>query len=163
VTGWLFAGLRGIDSIHPAVVALPIGLLVAGVILDLIGVASRRDDPQVAGRWALWLGTATMGVALYTGLAAEEAAEPHMSAAAKAIMETHHNLGFVTLGIGVALSAWRLLDGPALPARWRPAYVAITLGMLATLLIGADLGGHLVFGHGVGVRSAAPAAAPLHE
>ena len=57
---------------------------------------------------------------------------------------------------GVALSVWRFLDGAALPARWRPAYLAMTLGMLTTLLIGADLGGHLVFGHGVGLHTVAP-------
>jgi uncharacterized membrane protein len=156
VTGEFFPGLRVVDSIHPAVVTVPIGLLVASVALDFLGVVSRRVDPQAAGRWTLWLGTATMGIALYTGNAAEEAAEPYMSDTAKAIMETHHTLGFVTLGIGVALSLWRFLDGAVVPVRWRLAYIAITLGMLATLLIGADLGGHLVFGHGVGVRAVRP-------
>ena len=151
VTADLLAGLRDLDSLHPAVVTIPIGLLVGSVLLDLIGLLSRRGDAQTAARWALWLGTAAMGAALYTGHTAEEAAEQYMSSTATAIMETHHTLGFVTLGIGIVLSIWRLFDAAAL--RWRPAYVAITLGLLTTLLMGADLGGHLVFGHGVGLHA----------
>jgi uncharacterized membrane protein len=148
----LLRGLRELPNIHPLVVHFPIVLLPAALALDLAGLAARRGELHRVARWALWLGTVATALAVITGHRGADVVEPYLSAEAAADLSRHHDLGLVTLGTAAAVSLWRLLVRNPFPTRARLAYVALAIGSVATLVVGADLGGRLVYRHGVAVR-----------
>lgn len=148
----LLAGLRGLPNVHPLVVHVPIVLLPLGLGLDLLGAAIKRTDLQTAGRWALWAGTLGAAVAFYTGHEAAELAEPYVSEPASALVRTHHNLGLATLVASVVLSLARLFSFEQFPIPLRIGYLALAGFVVGTLVVGADVGGQLVYRHGVAVQ-----------
>lgn len=148
----LLAGLRGLPNVHPLVVHLPIVLLPLGLGLDLLGASIKRRDVQLAGRWALWAGTLGAAVAFYTGHAAAELAQPYLSEEAAALVRTHHNLGLATFVASVILSLGRFFAVERFPMPLRVAYLALAGVVVATLVVGADVGGQLVYRHGVAVQ-----------
>jgi uncharacterized membrane protein len=150
--GELFSGLRDLPTVHPVFVHVPIVLLPLALILDLTALVSRRVELHRVARWALWLGTVGAGVAALTGHEAEEVVEQYLSEPAAATFEWHHDLGFITLGIAATASLWRLVVRQPFPSRGRFLYVVLAIASVATLIVGADLGGRLVYQHGVGVR-----------
>ena len=147
----VLAGLFELPNLHPVVVPVPIGLLAGSVLLDLLAFATGAPQLWTTGRWTLWLGTLGLGLAILTGDPAAESVGPFLGADAEALMERHHELGMIALVACGILSVWRLVA----PARWRAQYLLLAAATLAIVAIGADLGGLLVFRHGVGVRATA--------
>lgn len=148
----LLAGLRSLPNVHPLVVHVPVVLLPLGLGLDLLGSAIKRTDLQTAGRWALWAGTLGAAVAFYTGHEAAELAEPYLSGPASPLVRTHHNLGMATLVASVVLSLARLFSFERFPIPLRIGYLALAGVVVTTLVVGADIGGQLVYRHGVAVQ-----------
>ena len=151
----LFGGLRELPNIHPLVVHFPIVLLPLALLLDLVALATHRAELHRVARWTLWLGTVAAAAAVLSGHEGEEVVESFLSDEAHAALSRHEDLGFITLGIAGAASLWRLLVRAPFPTRVRLAYLALAIASVATLVMGADLGGHLVYQHGVGVRAGA--------
>lgn len=67
------------------------------------------------------------------------------------ILELHEYFGFTVLAL--LLSAWRLWRGRRLGRIERACHFLLALLMAGIMTVGADLGGLMVYGHGVGVRS----------
>src|SRR5262249_38454481 len=141
----------GMPNVHPLLVHFPIALLPVSVGLDLLGAVMKRRDAETAARWTLWLGAVGAALAVYTGHGAAEALQPRVSAEAQALLSTHHHLAIGVLAAAFALSLWRLFV-PAPPRRWHAAYLVVAVGLVAALVIVSDLGGQLVFLHGVAVH-----------
>lgn len=129
--------------LHPAVVHFPLALLIAGGGAAAVGEWKGRKDWAGAATWLLWAGAVSAWVALGLGLLAEKTA-PHVPSAWE-VMEAHETAAFWTAGLFTAAAIWRS------SGRWRRAQVLFWLFALLPLIRTAQLGGELVFTHGVGV------------
>ncbi|MBI3566453.1 MAG: hypothetical protein HY079_14765 [Elusimicrobia bacterium] len=138
--------------LHPAAVHVPIALLAVG----LAAAAARLKDDAPdwlgpAASWALWLGTASLWVALGLGVIAEKTA-PHRPLAWE-VLADHETLAWWTAGAFTALS---LLRGWAVRTRrfsagWRAATVLLWAAAYALLVATAMHGAELVYRFGMGV------------
>lgn len=149
-------GLKGAEemiSIHPLFVHFPVALLTASVLFYFLGVVLKKESLLETGKWTLWSGTLSAGVAVWTGLSAASAV-PHDEETHQ-IMTLHQNLGYVILFLSVGLSAWTLAVKSALPQKGRAVFLIISLLLVVVVTQQADLGGRMVFlkGAGVGKKS----------
>ena len=133
--------------IHPILVAFPIALLALTPVLDLLPRLGVLTDAAAGAAYLCELaGLVGGGLAIVTGFADFMKIPQSEKAAAKtAIIHASLALGMLSLfGIAFALRGART--------------AAVAPGVLALEVVGAALigvtgwfGGHLVFGHGVGV------------
>ena len=148
----LFAGLREVPNIHMVVVHFPIALLPVALGLDVLGRVFGSRDLHVAGRWTLWIGTLVAGAAVWSGLEGADDVHAYVTDAADELMDLHQNLQLGTLGAAIGLSLWRIAARAPFPERGGLVYLLIALAMVANLMVASDLGGQMVFMHGVAVR-----------
>lgn len=138
--------------LHPAAVHFPIALLAAG--LAAAAARLRKAAPEWLGpasSWLLWLGTASLWVALYLGTVAESTA-PHKPLAWE-VLADHEALAWWTAAAFTALSAlrvWVVRTRRHTPL-WRTVTVVAWLGAFALLAATAMHGAELVYGFGMGV------------
>ena len=136
-------------EVHAALNDLPPALLLASVVFDLLGSATRRDALKAAGYWTLVAAAAGAVAALASGLLAERTIEH--GAAVHAIIERHALLAkFVTGGI-VALALWRVWRRGAAGSQERRVYLGAATIIVALVAYVAHLGGTIVFRHAGGV------------
>ncbi len=141
--------LREIINVHPLFVHFPIGLLVMSSLFYWAGVLAKNEGLIQAGRWTLYGGAVFGIISVVTGLQAANTV-PHDDEVHR-IMLLHQNLGYVILGLSVALSAWTLAVKSAIPARGKWIFLIASLTLTAVLTQQADLGGRMVYLKGVGV------------
>lgn len=155
----LLPGLVDIANSHPLLVHFPIAFLSLFVVIDLLATALRKTAwRQFAGN-LLYLGTIFAGLTVWAGFIAAETV-PH-GHNVHDIMERHEQFGISVLALSAALSAWKLrrvVEG------WGLFNVLSTV-LLGMMIFGADLGGLMVYTHGVGVKavSVSPEEAHHHE
>ena len=143
------------ESAHPMVIHFPIALLLTGVVVDLVALVSKRPQLHRIALWNLALGTLGAGVAVLTGLRAEDVAKHSFDI--WRVIELHKRLGISTLILGLMTVSWRLKQRDRLTTRARTLTVLLTAIMAGTLMWGAHLGGRLVYEFGVGGRFGASA------
>jgi uncharacterized membrane protein len=149
----IMAGLREVPNVHMVVVHWPIALLPVALGLDLLGLLLGSRDLLVAGRWCLWLGTIGAVLAGVSGLDGAGDVHSYVTDEAEELMERHMYLQLGTVGTAIALSLWRVLTWrEPFPRRGRFVYGLLSLAMVVTLTVGSDLGGQMVYLHGVAVR-----------
>ncbi|MBA2458886.1 MAG: DUF2231 domain-containing protein [Gemmatimonadales bacterium] len=135
--------------LHAALNDLPVALLIAAVLFDLIAAATRRMAFRQASLYTLVLGALGGALAVLSGLQAEETID-HGDAVHQ-VMETHELLAFVTLGIFGVLAAWRLFRENRMGMAERSLTLAVALGGAGVLIATAVYGGRLVFDHAAGI------------
>jgi len=135
--------------LHAALNDLPIALLLAATLFDVLALATRRESFRLVSFWTLMLGAVGGGAAVISGLQAEE----HISHgdAVHRVMETHETLGLVTLGIFGVLALWRIVRERRMSATERTAGVVLTLVGAGVLFATGLFGGRLVFEHAAGI------------
>jgi len=163
--GGTFEFLPGVSAlapnIHPLLVHFPIAFLSAFFLLDLIAVALRKNELRLVASWMLYLGALGAVSAAAAGLFAAGFV-PHGEAVHE-IMEWHKRLGLTVTSLSLVLSLWRLM------ARYRfsgmaNAFHLFLAGLMATaMFFGADLGGLMVYEHGVGVKNLQSGEAAHHH
>jgi uncharacterized membrane protein len=136
-------------KLHAALNDLPAALLVAAVVFDLIAAATRRAAFRQASLYTLIFGTVGAAAAVLSGLQAEENID-HGTAVHR-VMETHEQLGLITLGIFGALTLWRLVRENRMGAAERALSLALALGGTGVLIAVGVYGGRLVFDHAAGI------------
>ncbi len=146
---WGLQGLQNLMNVHPLFVHFPIALLLAAVALYVVGTITKRESLFVAGKWSLFLGTLGAAFAVLTGLQAAKTV-PHAGETHQ-IMMAHQYLGITVLILSFILSLWVLISKANIPARGRTLFLAVLVALAAILTQQADLGGRMVFMHGVGV------------
>lgn len=146
---WGLKGFQELMNIHPIFVHYPIALFLTSLILYLLGVILKKEQPLVGGQWTLVIGTISAALTVWTGLQAEQTA-PH-GGGTHDIMTMHEKLGFVILGLGIILSLWTLISRSKLPQKGRLLFLTLLLGLNVILAQSADFGGRMVFLNGVGV------------
>lgn len=148
-----------LPNLHPALVHFPIVLVAVGLMGDLLLVLRVRSLPLDRHVALLWLAaTASAGVTYWAG---EEAAESLvLPAAAEAPLALHEDWALAALvaiaGVAVLRLAisWRDREEPEPGSRGgRLVALGVAIVVQGIVLRTADLGGALVYHHGVAVRS----------
>ena len=135
--------------LHAALNDLPAALLLAAVAFDLLAAFTRREGLRQAGFWTLILGALGGGLAVLSGLQAED--EIAHGGAVHEVMETHELLALITLGVFTVLAVWRLLRETRMMSVERTGARLFSLVGLGFLLATASYGGRLVFDHAAGI------------
>jgi len=145
---WGFSGIAGLTNIHPIFVHFPIALLLFSFAMFAMGIVLNKEQLLVTSKWSLYLGTLAAAITVWTGLQAE-ATVGHGSGSHE-IMITHKYMGFMILGLSVLLSVWSLLSKSLIP-KAKIGFLSLFAIMSLLIAQSADLGGRMVFLHGVGV------------
>ncbi|MDP2690448.1 MAG: DUF2231 domain-containing protein [Deltaproteobacteria bacterium] len=149
----ILPGVSSMANIHPLFVHYPIAFLSVFFLVDLIGTVFKREPFHRAASWFLFFGTLGAIGAVAAGLQAaatvEHAEEVH------AILKTHARLGIAVLSLALVLSFWRVFGkrGLLLSGRLRLVHLFMAFVMVVAMTFGADLGGLMVYRHGVGGKA----------
>jgi len=148
-------GLFGYDAprLHAVINDFPPALLVVGVFFELAYLYTKRESLRHAAYWSLIVGALTTGLAIFSGLRAEDAIQH--GEAIHEIMETHERLAWITLGFFGVVAAWRLLRESKMGRGERWAVALIGVVGLGFLVATGREGGEMVFDHAVGMNTAA--------
>jgi uncharacterized membrane protein len=134
-------------SVHPFLVHFPVALLTVAVALEILAIATGRDDFSRAGWWNQLAGSVGLVAAVVSGLFAEKAARIGLDAAGT--FETHQQVAFAASALFALLLLWRLGARTRIPPKHRLLYLALFAAGVLLLLTGAWYGGELVFRFGV--------------
>jgi len=146
---WGLKGAEELINIHPLFVHFPIGLLLTAVAFYILGCVFKNEGLLAAGKWTLLFGTLAAAVTVWTGLEAEKTV-PH-GGGSHEIMLIHKYLGFVVVGLSSVLSLSVLISKANIPPKGKIPFLAGLVLLGAILVQSGDLGGRMVFMHGVGV------------
>lgn len=141
-------------SLHPKVVHFPIALLMVYILLELIGVVSKKEFYLKAAHLILLLGVIGSFIAVLTGNQAFTAVK-NWNESAKIVFESHQNYANITVWYFTILLALRTYL--VVKKRFTTMYKYI---VLAVALLGfyfvyqtASYGGELVFKYQVGIEA----------
>jgi uncharacterized membrane protein len=139
--------------LHAALNDLPAALLATAVFFDLLSALSRRPSLRQAGFVTMIAGTIGAGLAVLSGLQAED----HIAhgEAVHEIMETHETLALITLGIFAVLVVWRIVRERRMSAGERTFSLLVSLAGAGVLIATGTYGGKMVFEHAAGIPSEA--------
>jgi uncharacterized membrane protein len=137
-------------NIHPLLVHFPVAFLSAFALFELYGVVFKRAELRRFASGMLYLGAAASVATVIAGLVAAEIV-PH-GAAVHEIMEWHEYAGITVSSVAVILALWRAFAGVASTAMGLALNFFLITIMSVVMVIGADLGGMMVYKHGVGVH-----------
>lgn len=148
-----FPGILGLGlNVHPMLVHFPIAFLSIFFVLDILGAATKREGLRRAAAVMLYCGAAGAILSAAAGLYAENVVAHGQTV--HDIMEWHRRFGLTTACLALALSAWRMLaKSLAFSQMAQALYFALATLMTASMIFGADLGGLMVYGHGVAVQN----------
>ena len=146
-----FPGLQELPNIHPIVVHFPIALLSIFLLLDLIGSIFSLSSMRRAAGWFLYIGSVSALLTVAAGFQAA-ASVPH-GATIHAIMETHKNFGIFVASLSVLLSVWRIFSPGFVKGFANFFYQLLSIGLVSAMMLGADLGGLMVYKYGAGVAN----------
>jgi uncharacterized membrane protein len=137
-----------LTNVHPIFVHFTVALFTIALLLDVLGVAARRESFHSAA-WINLVLAAIFGVGTVVfGLVAETQVmidhEDHMT------LTRHKQIGFAVLAVIFVLVFWRLRTRGAFPGK--AALAATTLGV-GLMWVGAHYGGQLVYGEGIAVKA----------
>jgi len=148
----LLPGIAAIQNIHPLLVHFPIAFLTAFFLIDLLGSLLKKSEWRRTADWFLYLGCIFAGLTMIAGLLAADSV-PHPEAVHQ-IMEDHESLGVTIFSLASALSIWRLFNKPAFRGVVNYLYLSLAGLLCLFLIFAADLGGLMVYKHGVAVAAA---------
>lgn len=148
----LFPGITALaNNIHPLIVHFPIAFLTAFFLIEVVGVLLRQESLRQTASWLLYLGTLGALGAVVTGLIAEDTV-PHGEAVHE-IMEWHGRLGITAATLSAALAVWRIATRANFSAMAKALHLYLAAMVAICIFFGADLGGLMVYQHGVGVKT----------
>ena len=147
----IMPGFAGMVNVHPLIVHFPIAFLLAFFVIDLMGSLINKENWRQFSSGLLYLGTIFAGAAMIAGLLAEGSVEHGENV--HLILERHKFIGIAVFCLSMLLSIWRLLSGGV--AKGFANFIFISCAALLNILIilGADLGGMMVYKHGVAVEA----------
>jgi uncharacterized membrane protein len=135
--------------LHAALNDLPVALLLTAVLFDLVAVVTKRVSFRQVGVWTMWVGAVGGAVAVLSGLQAEE----HIAhgEAVHRVMETHEQLGLITLGVFGVLTLWRIVRERRMGSGERTLSLVLSIAGVGFLVATGVYGGKLVFDHAAGI------------
>jgi uncharacterized membrane protein len=140
-----------VARLHAALNDFPTALLVAAVAFDLLGALFKRDALKAAGFWSLIGGVVGALGAAGSGLLAEARLE--VPETARGVLASHETMAWVVLVLFALLALWRIVRRNLLhQTEFAITTTAAVIGV-ALMIVGARMGGRLVFDHGVGTST----------
>jgi uncharacterized membrane protein len=163
----IFPGFTQLENIHPILVHFPIALITGFFLLDCLGVLFKKSPWRDVATGMLYLGALTAGFTVAAGLQAAESVA-HGDAVHE-IMENHEHIGIAILVLSVLLSLWRFVgrlstgENPKGPVNG--LFMTFSAILVVLVMFAADLGGLMVYQHGVAVKMNAldPVQSESHE
>jgi uncharacterized membrane protein len=148
----LLGGIEALGpNLHPLFLHFPIAFLSGFLLLEIYGLAMRKQEARKLASSLIYLGAVGAIVTAASGLIAAETV-PHGSQVHE-IMEWHQRAGLTVCGLSVMLALWRRFSGIPASAMANTFSLLITSIIAVVLFLGADMGGMMVYKHGVGVKS----------
>jgi uncharacterized membrane protein len=135
--------------LHAAFNDLPTALLLTAVIADLVALLSKREWLRQVSFATLAVGAIGGVAAVVSGLQAEE--NIAHGEAVHRVMETHEQLGLITLGVFGVLTIWRLMRERKMGFVERSVMLVCSLVGVGVLFATANLGGRLIFEHAAAI------------
>jgi len=147
----IMPGLAGMDNIHPLLVHFPIALLSCFFILEVLGFILKKPCWREAASYFLYLGALGTVITVIAGFQA--AYTVIHSETVHHIMLRHQHFGVTVLTLAVILSIWRLKSGVTLKGGKQYFFLLLSGLMCLLMVLGADLGGHMVYNYGTAVNA----------
>jgi uncharacterized membrane protein len=147
----IMPGISAMTNVHPLIVHFPIAFLIVFFIIDLMGSLLNKDHWRKLAGGLLYLGTISAAAAVVAGLIAEGSIEHGENV--HLIMERHKFYGISILCISAFLSLWRLLSGGIVRGVANIFFIMFSVLLTVLIMLGADLGGLMVYKHGVAVEA----------
>ena len=144
----LLPGVQHLQNIHPLVIHFPIAFLVGAALFYGMAWVLGREALATTALWMLLLGAISAGVAVGTGLYAEEGVMVSRSVRDH-LLESHENLMLTTLGLSIVLTIWALIARPS-PQKGRLFFILLFVVLLVVMSIGADYGARMVYDYNAG-------------
>ncbi|HEX4824396.1 MAG TPA: DUF2231 domain-containing protein [Candidatus Polarisedimenticolaceae bacterium] len=135
--------------IHPALVHLTVAFLIAGGVVEALGVLRQRASWEATGTVLVVTGTLALIPTLITGFLAENSLT--LTEAGAAAVDQHERYGIMVLGVFLPLLLVRAWGRGRVPEGARRLYAAGLLAGVALTVLVAFLGGRMVYELGVGV------------
>lgn len=148
----IMPGIAGMDNIHPLLVHFPIAFFSAFFALDLVGTLAKKPQWRSVASWFLYLGTVAALFTVIAGLIAASSVAHGENV--HNIMERHEHIGISVLSLAVVLSIWRIKSGALIRGGANSFFLILSALLYVLLMLGADLGGLMVYKHGVAVKAA---------
>jgi uncharacterized membrane protein len=149
----IMPGIANMDNIHPLLVHFPIVFISAFFALDLVGTISKNPESRSVATWLLYFGTVAALFTVIAGFIAAGSVAHEQNV--HDIMERHEQIGVSILATAILLSVWRIKSG-VLPRSGANNFFLLLSGLLCLLMmLGADLGGLMVYKYGVAVEAVA--------
>lgn len=154
-------GLVTAPNLHPIFVHFPIALWITALLFLAVGTFRQHENLLLAGRWTLYLGTASAVLAVGSGFWATN--QMGHDSPGHDLVHVHRNFMLMATGlalVGTVLTfTWRRSDTPV--RQW--TQLAFLVAAVLVMTLGADRGAELVFHYGIGTTRAALPAASEHE
>jgi uncharacterized membrane protein len=145
----LMPGIAKMDNIHPLLVHFPIAFLLTFFAIDLLGTLSKKPQWRSIASCLLYLGTVA---AVFTVLAGFNAASSVAHGQnVHDIMENHEHFGVSVLSLAAVLSIWRLKSHGVIQSGANVLFLILSTLLVLLIILGADLGGLMVYHYGVAV------------
>ena len=144
-------GISIMDNIHPLLVHFPIALFSLFFFADTLGSLFAKPTWRNFATPLLYIGTITALLTVAAGLQAAYSA-PHNDST-HAIMLRHQAFGISVAVLACLLSLRRLFAADSFISTKTYGHFVLSGLLLLLLTLGADLGGLMVYQHGVAVSS----------
>ncbi len=139
--------------LHPKVVHFPIAFLIVYMLLELIGAIFKKEFFSKAAHLFLLFGVLGALVATFTGDQAVDAFEG-WNKTSSSVLKAHHNYATITTWFFAVLLVLRTIV--VLRKKFTPLfkYGFVLLAVLGTyfIVLTGDIGGKMVYTHGVGTE-----------
>jgi len=145
----LLPGISALPNIHPLIVHFPIAFFVAFFFADLLGGLLANLAWRKFATTALYLGTISALLTVAAGMQAAYSV-PHDDIT-HAIMLRHQGFGISVTVLAVLLSLRRYFASEDFLISPTYGHFALSALLILLLTLGADLGGFMVYQHGVAV------------
>jgi uncharacterized membrane protein len=147
----LMPGLANIENVHPLLVHFPIALLSVFFLLDLIACLAKKQHWRDAASYFLYFGAVG---AIFTVIAGFQAAYSVIhSEVVHEIMERHEHFGIMVLVLSLILSVWRFRSKATITGGANHFFLILSGLMCGLMMLGADLGGLMVYNYGTAVHA----------
>ncbi len=137
--------------IHPTVVHFAIGLLLAGLAFDVVGLWRTREKLLFAGYWNTLAGAVAVLAAAGTGLYSEAHLGPH-SSIGNALLSFHKLFGIIVTILATLIATWRIAMRGYIQPRFRFLYLTASFFAAGLVFVTGTFGGALVYMYGLGLQ-----------
>jgi uncharacterized membrane protein len=130
-------------------VHFPIAFLSAFFAIDFISSLAKKNHWRSIAGCLLYLGTIAAAFTVIAGFNAADSVAHGQ--AVHDIMENHEHFGVVVLSLTILLSIWRLMSHGLIQGGANVFFLIMSAILVVIMILGADLGGLMVYHHGVAV------------